>query len=210
MIKFCEKCGDFTAHRRNGALKTRCKVCARKWRRRDRENNRAKHNAIGRIYRKRHPEQVKQWERKNKGLPAPTRPEPDVCEGCKKPPGRKGICLDHDHITGVFRGWLCSKCNLGIGLLGDTIGSLLSAVDYLTRNTEVNIVGKVEDYEEALKQLTYAASGTEARIIAGNVLKKHTARCAAVSSAGTTCRDSAEHSGAHNFAVSQAAESIHG
>ena len=73
--------------------------------------------------------------RKNwKKLPKPTRPEPAVCECCNKPDPRKALSLDHCHITGVFRGWLCSKCNLAIGKLGDTLECVEKVVEYLRRS----------------------------------------------------------------------------
>jgi hypothetical protein len=68
--------------------------------------------------------------RKRQGLPLPTRPMPELCEmNC----GRKAVHLDHCHITGVFRGWLCYGCNLGLGALGDTAESLRNGLDYLAR-----------------------------------------------------------------------------
>lgn len=39
--------------------------------------------------------------------------------------------VDHDHVTGKFRGWLCNNCNVGLGMLGDSIGTLRDAVSYL-------------------------------------------------------------------------------
>jgi hypothetical protein len=42
--------------------------------------------------------------------------------------------LDHDHLTWKFRGWLCSKCNVGLGLLGDTKESVMKMLDYLLRS----------------------------------------------------------------------------
>ena len=39
--------------------------------------------------------------------------------------------LDHCHTTGNFRGLLCSKCNNGLGMLGDSIASLERALEYL-------------------------------------------------------------------------------
>ena len=42
------------------------------------------------------------------------------------------LCVDHDHETGLIRGLLCNNCNRGIGLLGDNISRLRSAVGYLT------------------------------------------------------------------------------
>lgn len=66
------------------------------------------------------------------GLPEPTRPEPESCECCgARPKGR--LALDHCHTTGAFRGWLCGKCNLSIGCLGDTIEALERALAYLKR-----------------------------------------------------------------------------
>lgn len=75
--------------------------------------------------------------RKLKKLPIPTRAEPQMCECCGKPFGTgawKGPHLDHDHITGKFRGWICNKCNRGIGNLEDSLEGLLKAVDYVRRN----------------------------------------------------------------------------
>lgn len=62
-------------------------------------------------------------------------PKPEVCECCHKPPV-KHFCLDHDHITGQFRGWICDRCNTGIGKLGDSIEGLENALLYLYKHQE--------------------------------------------------------------------------
>ena len=77
--------------------------------------------------------QSKDYSRKIRGLPKPAYPETTVCECCFKPFNKLGPCLDHDHYTGKFRGWLCSTCNIGIGALGDTLKSVQQAIDYLRR-----------------------------------------------------------------------------
>lgn len=41
------------------------------------------------------------------------------------------LCVDHEHDTGRVRGLLCSKCNTGIGLLGDDLKCVLRAAQYL-------------------------------------------------------------------------------
>lgn len=57
-------------------------------------------------------------------------PKPELCECCGKVP-RKHMALDHDHETNNFRGWLCDKCNVGIGLLGDDMKGVTNAMNYL-------------------------------------------------------------------------------
>ena len=63
-------------------------------------------------------------------------PKPDVCQCCGRVPlaynsDKVKWCMDHDHITETFRGWVCEDCNLGIGKLGDNIEGLEKAVRYL-------------------------------------------------------------------------------
>ena len=41
------------------------------------------------------------------------------------------LVYDHDHNTMKFRGVLCSRCNVGIGILGDTEEHLVKALKYL-------------------------------------------------------------------------------
>ena len=54
------------------------------------------------------------------------------CAICKKPPtGRRGLCVDHNHDTGVVRALLCTKCNAGLGNFAEETRFLLAAIDYL-------------------------------------------------------------------------------
>lgn len=48
---------------------------------------------------------------------------------------KKYLCIDHDHNNGKIRGLLCDKCNRGIGLLKDSAENLLSAYNYILKNT---------------------------------------------------------------------------
>lgn len=43
----------------------------------------------------------------------------------------RSMCVDHDHKSGQRRGLLCNRCNRAIGLLGDDINLLRSAIGYL-------------------------------------------------------------------------------
>lgn len=92
-------------------------------------------------YRERFPEKMRHWSRdsarKKRGFPDPTRSIPDFCEICGS--GEK-LDLDHDHNDGKFRGWICRKCNLGIGALGDTIPCVDRVLKYLLK-AEENDVG---------------------------------------------------------------------
>lgn len=65
-----------------------------------------------------------------------------LCAICRKPEiqvWRKGaikvikLTKDHDHKTGEWRGLLCRKCNMALGLLGDDAGLLLRAAEYVVR-----------------------------------------------------------------------------
>lgn len=84
----------------------------------------------------------RQWRTKNLektwgylGYPKPTRQRPDLCECCGGPPtGHAVLHLDHCHETGKFRGWLCGKCNVGLGMFRDSPVLLQLAVEYLKRS----------------------------------------------------------------------------
>jgi hypothetical protein len=54
----------------------------------------------------------------------------NACEICGR---TENLIADHDHKTKKFRGTLCTKCNVGIGLLGDTLEGILKAENYLRR-----------------------------------------------------------------------------
>lgn len=60
-----------------------------------------------------------------------------VCERCGEDPSarrglkKKPLHADHDPETKQFRGWLCERCNLGLGILGDTEKDLLQSYEYI-------------------------------------------------------------------------------
>lgn len=106
--------------------------------------NAAKIARIDRQYRERNKAKIRQADliqrelypinSKRKHLPLPTRAEPKRCENCgRKPNGRGGLHLDHDHVTEKFRGWICHSCNVGLGHLGDSIAGLERTIVYLRR-----------------------------------------------------------------------------
>ena len=65
----------------------------------------------------------------------PLTPQPKkTCDNCGKEfKNKQDILLDHDHCSEKFRGWLCRRCNAGIGQLGDDIKGLSGAIIYLIK-----------------------------------------------------------------------------
>lgn len=94
-------------------------------------------------YRKSGPARTRDYRaRKNGYSPAPPekdfppRPQDGRCECRGEYVGADKLVPDHDHKTGHFRGWICFRCNSGIGLLGDMIEGVSAAADYLRRHDE--------------------------------------------------------------------------
>ena len=48
----------------------------------------------------------------------------------------KSWVLDHCHETNTFRGWICHKCNTGLGGFSDNLKILKKAVKYLKKHKE--------------------------------------------------------------------------
>lgn len=63
------------------------------------------------------------------------RKRPEQCEIC----GSLGkICFDHDHITNKFRGWICLRCNVALGMVKDNSETLMALADYIKRSKANN------------------------------------------------------------------------
>lgn len=83
---------------------------------------------------------LRSYDRRSRGLPDPTRPAPSQCEGCLTDRHSMALCVDHDHTTGAFRGWLCRQCNLAVGNARDSPRTLLKLADYLLANRSATTV----------------------------------------------------------------------
>ena len=125
----------------------RAKTLQRAWRARNPERVKG----YGRAWRARNPERakarVKAWKATNpdrarrhnlksgrRFSSPPTRPEPALCEICGGVShDNQALALDHCHLTGQFRGWLCDRCNRGLGYFRDSPLALRAAAEYIER-----------------------------------------------------------------------------
>jgi|688.fasta_scaffold650305_1 hypothetical protein len=63
-------------------------------------------------------------------------PKPNDCECCHILP--KKWVLDHNHTNNSFRGWLCDRCNTGLGKFDDNIDGIINALEYLCQKDGLN------------------------------------------------------------------------
>lgn len=57
-----------------------------------------------------------------------------TCDVCGTPEKElsQGLCIDHCHETGDFRGFLCNKCNSALGMVHDDPDLLQKLMEYLS------------------------------------------------------------------------------
>jgi hypothetical protein len=55
----------------------------------------------------------------------------ECCAICKKEIELSESAIDHNHVTGEFRGVLCKQCNRALGMFRDSPTILRNAIDYL-------------------------------------------------------------------------------
>ena len=56
------------------------------------------------------------------------------CKICGQPPSKRGLFVDHCHMTNNIRGLLCQACNIAIGQMKDDPERLEKAANYVRRS----------------------------------------------------------------------------
>ena len=138
----CVACGEVKAISEFEKQKDRpnprkvCKVC--RYRQRDHEKEKARHREYMKERRAKNPDAVRiNWERSTYGV---AKEDIGVYE-CMICGSDARVCIDHCHDTGVVRGILCTKCNLGLGSFDDSIDKLKAAISYLKDSPHIQIEG---------------------------------------------------------------------
>ena len=111
-------------------------------RKQDLETKRARHKQTGTTWHIQHREQItvkcKIQRLEAQELKAGSK-KPTNCNVCE----RSGkICFDHDHVTGLFRGWLCLECNYVLGHVHDSQKILRKLAAYICRPIKSNVLVK--------------------------------------------------------------------
>lgn len=105
--------------------------------RRHRQKNKEKIAESNRRYRQANPEKELARNRRRKyGLSHEQYQDLLIRQGnrcgiCRASFDETTACVDHDHDTGTVRGLLCGRCNLSLGMFGDSLAGIMAAADYL-------------------------------------------------------------------------------
>jgi Recombination endonuclease VII len=66
-----------------------------------------------------------------------------VCAICERVPGKRRLCVDHDHDTGRVRALLCGACNRAIGCMADDPALLELAAQYLVAHGRLAVLAEL-------------------------------------------------------------------
>lgn len=130
-VKRCSTCGlvktadAFGYRAKNGRLRSACRSCdnadTRAWYRKNPEKAKANNDRAGMNRAGLSPSEYDLLFTKQAGR----------CAICNKPPRRRRLAIDHDHLTGRTRSLLCDHCNMGLGHFLDDPALLRAAAEYL-------------------------------------------------------------------------------
>lgn len=145
-MKKCTKCARYLSldqfyrdRSRADGLYPQCKKCARAAKKADRERPgyKARFREYKTNWRQKNIEKVRAQERRRRretsGFDALIIAQSGRCAICQRPETAANTVfhVDHNHVSGVVRGLLCSNCNTGLGLFADSSMRLEAAIAYL-------------------------------------------------------------------------------
>ena len=115
--RICKGCGrllpiDAFERNRPNVWRSECKEC--------RSSKKAIPSKVRREYEAKHPR--------------PKIGEEFYCRVCDRTivvQGNRDVNLDHSHETGDIRGWICNRCNTGIGNLRESVSILRRAIKWI-------------------------------------------------------------------------------
>ena len=73
---------------------------------------------------------IREYRKKYGGRYRYHEPNPGICDVCEND---RLVSFDHDHASGIFRGWLCINCNTTLGLVHDDPARLQQLINYLEK-----------------------------------------------------------------------------
>lgn len=121
-------------------LSYECKQCKKSYQERYRKNTKHKQNRKEYCKQPVNKQKVKEkiffklygitWEERNQILIYQNH-KCAICSVDELEAGKKGLVMDHNHMTGEPRALLCNNCNRGIGYLKDSIEICKKASEYL-------------------------------------------------------------------------------
>jgi len=146
--KRCRPCSAGARRKPDAEKRLRQRIYDRAWRETHRDQKRAydltqtrreKRKIYARTHREKH--KARRWARTHgltlEGFNSMLAGQGGVCAVCHgKEWGKKGPCVDHDHVNGFIRGILCLQCNTAAGSLRDDPKIARKLADYLEKNME--------------------------------------------------------------------------
>jgi hypothetical protein len=129
-MRKCTKCSvdkdESKFYLKRGKPSAQCKDCRNEYHKNWYANNQSAHLARVKSYKDRNRSKIRAAKY---GIT-----EQELLTGLAQPCmicSESAEVVDHDHAMGIFRGFLCAKCNLGLGLFRDDSELLAKAISYL-------------------------------------------------------------------------------
>ena len=159
MTKTCSKCGEtkplagFNKRKQaNDGYEWQCKECTRRIQAEWRETHRLESRKYSKAWQEKNPLKVKLQslryyakKRNHVACLVTDQQLEDAYTGCCAICGvpsvecKHSFHVEHNHITGELRGWLCAGCNKGLGMFQDNPVILRAAAQYIEDHQNIKV-----------------------------------------------------------------------